>query len=73
MVAHGEFGFFFSMADYSHANKYIKHVLKLSAISYLAEYYNWEDDMEKFCAVVHLIYICSFSMQDGHFSDVVLS
>jgi len=47
-VAHGAFRFFFSMAAYSRANKDIKHVLKLSASSYPAEYYDWEDDMEKF-------------------------
>jgi hypothetical protein len=46
-VAHGAFGFF-SMADYSRANKDIKHVLKLSAYSFPSEYYDWEDDMEKF-------------------------
>jgi uncharacterized protein YigE (DUF2233 family) len=46
-VTHGAFGFF-SMAAYSRANKDIKHVLKLSASSYPAEYYDWEDDTEKF-------------------------
>jgi hypothetical protein len=40
-VTHGAFGFF-SM------DKDIKHVLKLSASSYPAEYYDWEDDTEKF-------------------------
>ena len=39
---------FFSLADYSLANKDIKHVLKLYGRSSPAEYYDWEDDMEKF-------------------------
>ena len=64
---------FFSLADYSLANKDIKHVLKLYGRSSPAEYYDWEDDMEKFLWGRGLNSAMQLFYAKQTFSEVVLS
>jgi hypothetical protein len=61
------------MADYSRANKDIKHVLKLSAYSFPSEYYDWEDDMEKFLWGRGLNSAMQLFYAKKTFSEVLLS
>jgi len=71
-VTHGAFGIFFSVADYSLANKDIKHVFKLYTSLCPAEYYDWKHDMENFLCGCGLNSCMQLFFAKKTFSDDVL-